>query len=166
MSKIDKNKKEKKATVIDESKLPRNLIGEIKVEESEDLLEVLKDTFRGVGTIAIRPYVNASKENMGLEKYNYVLFPGTHQMEDMACVTFRGKLRYLNGLDEYAASVQGIDNREKREAKALQIRTIVAQLELEKTFNRIDVNDTDFWNKVHTFRPDNGEMGKYVIEVF
>ncbi len=158
MSKIDKNKKEKKATVIDESKLPRNLIGEIEVEESEDLLEVLKDTFRGVGTIAIRPYVNASKENMGLEKYNYVLFPGTHQMEDMACVTFRGKLRYLNGLDEYAASVQGIDNREKREAKALQIRTIVAQLELEKTFNRIDVNDTDFWNKVHTFRPDNGEI--------
>jgi hypothetical protein len=141
-----------------EKRVKKNLLGEVEQEESEDLLEMLKDTYRGIGSIAVRPYVNPKKENMGLEKYGYVLFPGTHQMEDMACVTFRGKLRYLNGLDEYAASVQGIDDKEKREAKALQIRTIVAQLELEKTFNRIDVKDLDFWNKVDTFRPDNGEV--------
>jgi len=132
---------------------------EVKKEEVPvDILEVLKDSYRDVGTIAIRPYVNANKSNMGLEKYNYVLFPGTHQMEDMACIVFRGKMRYLNGLDEFAASVQSITNKEQKAAKILQIRTIVAQLEAEKTFNHIDVNDPEFWNKVETFRPDNKEI--------
>ena len=129
------------------------------IEEAEiDFMEQLKSRYTGVGSIAIRPYVNATKENMGLEKYGYVVFPGTHQMEDMACVVFRGKLRYLNGLDEYAASVQAIKDKEKKAAKVREIRTIVARLEAEKTFNHIDIEDKDFWNKVDTFRPDNGEV--------
>ena len=134
------------------------IVAEMFQEKEEDVLENLKDTYRQAGTIAIRPYVNATKENMGLENYGYVVFPGTHQMEDMACVMFRGKLRYLNGLDEFAASVQSIDDKEKKAAKVLQIRTIVAQLELEKTFNRIDIDDVEFWNKVTSFRPDNTTM--------
>ena len=121
MSKDNKNKE-----VIDEPIVSK------KIQEDVDILENLKDDYRRAGTIAIRPYVNSNKENMGLENYGYVVFPGTHQMEDMACVMFRGKLRYLNGLDEFAASVQGIDDKEKRAAKILQIRTIVSQLERRK----------------------------------
>lgn len=147
MSKDNKNKE-----VIDEPIVSK------KIQEDVDILENLKDDYRRAGTIAIRPYVNSNKENMGLENYGYVVFPGTHQMEDMACVMFRGKLRYLNGLDEFAASVQGIDDKEKRAAKILQIRTIVSQLEMEKTFNRVTVDDEEFWNKVETFRPDNKDM--------
>jgi len=139
---------------VKETKVVKKIVETIPI----DVLEEMKDTYRDVGTIAVRPYVNANKENMGLEKYNYVLFPGTYQMEDMACVVFRGKMRYLNGLDEFASSVQAISNKERKAAKILQIRTIVAQLEDEKTFNHISVDDKDFWNKVETFRPDNSEI--------
>ena len=174
--KIKKQKDNKrKELVVDESKLSNNEVAvteeqstppfadmsqkeSIAAEIPVDVMEELKSRYQGVGSIAIRPYVNANKENMGLEKYNYVVFPGTHQMEDMACVVFRGKLRYLNGLDEYSASVQAIKDPERKAAKIKEIRTIVARLEAEKTFNYIDVNDKDFWNKVETFRPDNGEV--------
>jgi len=130
----------------------------LQEEMPEDVMEELKSRYKGIGSIAIRPYSNANKENMGLEKYGYVVFPGTHQMEDMACVVFRGKQRYLNGLDEYAASVQSITDPERKKAKIKEIRTIVSRLEAEKTFNHIDINDKEFWNKVETFRPDNGEV--------
>ena len=161
-----KSRKQEKHTTID-SNASENVdkeIREIEVKEEAiaeaeiDFMEELKGRYKGIGSISIRPYVNANKENMGLEKYGYVVFPGTHQMEDMACVVFRGKLRYLNGLDEYAASVQAIKDPERKLAKVKEIRTIVARLEAEKTFNHIDINDKEFWNKVDTFRPDNGEV--------
>ena len=43
----------------------------------------------------------------------------------MACVTYRGQLRYLNGLDEYAAAVQAlkVDDLERYNARVKEIRT-------------------------------------------
>lgn len=124
------------------------------------MLEDLKEKYSKLGTVAIRPYCDRSKPNMGLEEYDYVVFPGTHQMEEMACVTYRGKLRYLNGLDEYAPEVKALklSDKDAYEAKVKEIRTIIAELELEKTYNKVDPEDDEFWQKVQTFRPDNKEI--------
>lgn len=124
------------------------------------MLEELKEKYANKGSIAIRPYVDSEKSNMGLENHKYVVFPGVHQMEEMACITYRGKVRYLNGLDEFAPEVKMLkeENPEAYKAKVMEIRTIVAELELEKTFNKIDPKDPDFWAKVETFRPDNKEI--------
>tara|TARA_R110000868_G_scaffold5681_6_gene33630 strand:- start:25559 stop:26566 length:1008 start_codon:yes stop_codon:yes gene_type:complete len=129
------------------------------------MLEELKEKYKNVGKIAIRPYCDATKQNMGLEEYNYVVFPGTHQIEEMACVMYRGKLRYMNGLDEFAPEVKGMDDKKQRDARIKEIRTIVSELELEKTYNQVDIDDKEFWTKVETFRPDNREVwGKMQIK--
>jgi len=128
------------------------------VEENIMTLESLKDSYKNVGRIAIRPFCDPTKPNMGLEEYDMVVFPGTFQMEPMACITYRGKLRYLNGLDEFAPEVKGIEDKEKREARVKEIRTIVSQLEYEKTYNKVDSQDDKFWNLIETFRPDNRDM--------
>lgn len=125
--------------------------------EEEVTLNTIRDKYKNSGLIAVRPYCNANKENMGLEKYGMVVFPGTWQMADMASITFRGKTKYLNGLDEYAPSVQQIQDEEEKAAKIKQIRTIVAQLEREKAYNSVNVDDADFWSKVTMFRPDDPE---------
>ena len=124
------------------------------------MLSELKEKYGKVGQIAIRPYCDKTKPNMGLEEYGYVLFPGTFQMEEMACVTYRGQLRYLNGLDEFAPDVKMLKNEsnEAYEARVKNIREIIAELELEKTYNKVDPDDEKFWEKVATFRPDNKEV--------
>lgn len=124
------------------------------------MLKELKEKYGKVGQIAIRPYCDQTIQNMGLETYGYVLFPGTYQMEEMACVTYRGQLRYLNGLDEFAPEVKALkqDSKEAYEAKVKNIRSIVSELELEKTYNKVEIDDKDFWSKVETFRPDNKEV--------
>ena len=33
-----------------------------------------------LGKVSIKPYVDPTKENMGLENYNYVVFPRTYQV--------------------------------------------------------------------------------------
>jgi hypothetical protein len=122
------------------------------------MLEKLKEKYESVGRIAIRPFCDPTKSNMGLEEYNMVVFPGTYQMEEMACVTYRGKLRYLNGLDEFAPEVKSIGDNKTKAARIKEIRTIVADLEQEKTYNKVKIDDEDFWSKVETFRPDNKEV--------
>lgn len=124
------------------------------------MLEDLKEKYGELGSIAIRPYCDPTKPNMGLEEYGYVLFPGTHQMEEMACISYRGQLRYLNGLDEFAPEVKAlkVQNEDAYNARVKEIRTIIAELELEKTFNKVDPSDENFWEKVQTFRPDNKEI--------
>ena len=124
------------------------------------MIEDLKEKYSKLGSIAIRPYCDRSKPNMGLEEYGYVLFPGTHQMEEMACITYRGQLRYLNGLDEFAPEVKAlqVQDKEAHKARVKEIRTIISELELEKTFNKVDPDDAEFWKKVETFRPDNKEI--------
>lgn len=122
------------------------------------MLQELKEKYSKLGRIAIRPFCDPTKPNMGLEEYNMVVFPNTYQREEMACVMYKGKLRYLNGLDEFAPEIKKIDNKEARQAKIKEIRTIVAELEMEKTYNSVDIKDKDFWSKVETFRPDNGSV--------
>ena len=124
------------------------------------MLENLKEKYSKLGSIAIRPYCDRTKPNMGLEEYGYVLFPGTHQMEEMACISYRGQLRYLNGLDEFAPEVKAllVEDKSAHQARVKEIRTIIAELELEKTYNKVDPEDEDFWKKVETFRPDNKEV--------
>lgn len=138
----------------------KDLLQENASEETIKMntLELLKEKYKNAGLIAIKPYSNPNVSNMGLEEYGYVVYPSTHQMVDMACIMYRGKKRYLNGLDEFAPEVKAIEDDEKRKARIKEIRTIVAELELEKTFNRIDIDDNDFWNKVETFRPDNSDI--------
>lgn len=128
------------------------------VEETSMTIESLRDSYQNVGRIAIRPFCDPTKSNMGLEEYNMVVFPGTFQIEPMACITYKGKHRYLNGLDEFAPEIKSITDPEKRKARIKEIRTIVSQLEEEKTYNKVDIDDEQFWNKIETFRPDNQDL--------
>lgn len=108
-----------------------------------------------MSTIAIRPYSNASP-NMGLEKYDQVLFEGTSNTvpiwarEDVA----GSPARWITGLNEFAPELLKLDE-ETKAAKIKEIRTAVAFLEGALASNRIDVKDKDFWSKVKQVRPDN-----------
>jgi len=127
------------------------------------MIENIKERYAKAGRITIRPYCDPRKENMGLETYDMVLFPGTHQREAMACIETNGKLRYLNGLDEAAPEVKGLTDPEKRNAKIKEIRSIVAMLEFEKHYNTLDIEDPEFWNKVQTYKPNNTEFWSTIM---
>ena len=111
------------------------------------------------GLIKIKPFLDKSKVNMGLEEYDMVVFPLIEQSENMACIEENGKKRYLNGLDEYAPEIKLIKNDEERNARIKEIRTIVARLEKENNYaSTLKIDDKDFWSKVEMFRPDNAEV--------
>jgi hypothetical protein len=122
------------------------------------MIEELKEKYAKAGRIAIKPYVDPNIQNMGLENYGLVVFPGTAQREPMACVEQNGRIRYLNGLDESAPEVKGIQDEEKKNARIKEIRSIVATLEFEKHYNQLDIEDAEFWNKVQTYKPNNTEF--------
>lgn len=105
-------------------------------------------------SIAIRPYFDSAKENMGLEKYNMTLFEGVWHHESLACLERNGISRYVTGLNEFAPEVKMLKGAAKVE-KIKEIRTVVAQLEQELAANVINIEDVDFWNKVQVLRPDN-----------
>ena len=105
-------------------------------------------------TIAIKPYFNANKDNMGLEKYNMTLFDGVWHHESIACLERNGIARYVTGLNEFAPEVKKLAPAE-RKIKVKEIRAAVCQLEKELAANVIDPKDKDFWNKVQVLRPDN-----------
>jgi len=113
-------------------------------------------TFKG--KISIKPYCDPLTSNMGLEKYNYVVFPNTHQVEPLAAVEQNGKLRYLTGLNEFAPEVKLITDPEKKAAVIKDIRETIAVLERDRAFNDIKADDVDFWSKVELFKPDNSEI--------
>lgn len=119
--------------------------------------------FKKNSSIAVRPFVDNVSANMGLEKYNMVLFEGVFHEEQLACLENNGVKRYVTGLNEFAPEIKMLEE-DEREAAIKQIRMTVAQLEKELASNIIDVNDTDFWNKVKLLRPDNDEFwGKIVM---
>lgn len=119
-----------------------------------------------MGKVTIKPYTDPNQENMGLEKYNYVVFPNTFQVETLAAVEQNGKTRYLTGLNEFAPEVKQIKNPEQKAAVIKDIRKTVALLESERAFNQIDPEDKDFWNKVEMFKPNNSEVwGKVYIKL-
>ena len=128
-------------------------------------VEVIKEPV-SVGKISIKPYTDPNAENMGLEKYNYVVFPNTFQVETLAAVEVNGKTRYLNGLNEFAPEIKAIKDPEKKEARIKNIREVVATLERERAFNHIKPEDEDFWSKVEMFQPDNSKIwGKVLLKL-
>lgn len=111
----------------------------------------------------IRPYVDKSVFNMGLEDYNLALHDGTFHDEQLMCLESNGILRYVTGLNEFAPEVKKLPE-EQRRAKIAEIRKIVSQLEKELAANMVDPDDEDFWNKVKLLRPDNHDFwGKITI---
>lgn len=119
--------------------------------------------FKTNSTIAVRPFVDNANANMGLEKYQMVLFEGVFHEEQLACLEYNGIKRYVTGLNEFAPEIKQM-NEDEREAAIKQIRMTVSQLEKELAANIIDPDDKDFWNKVRLLRPDNDEFwGKIVM---
>ncbi len=53
-------------------------------------------------SIAVRPYFNPGKENMGLETYGLSLHDGVFHEESLACLEMNGVKRYVTGLNEFA----------------------------------------------------------------
>lgn len=123
-----------------------------------DKKDPLKTMFKGAGKITVKPFTHAFKENMGLEEYGFVVFPGIYHEEQLAAIERNGVVRYVTGLDEFAPEVQNIKILEKKEAVIHNIRTVVAHLEKMLATNVIKIEDEDFWNKVKLLRPDNHEF--------
>jgi len=107
--------------------------------------------------IAIRPFFNADKQNMGLENYGMALHEGVWHEEDLACLELNGVKRYVTGLNEFAPDVKMLPPGEK-EVKIKEIRETVALLEAQLASNVIDVEDKDFWNKVTLLKPNNDKF--------
>lgn len=110
------------------------------------------------GTISVKPYVDPSVDNLGLQKYNLALYEGVFHEEQLACIERNGIMRYVTGLNEYAPEVKLIADKATREARILQIRTMVAQLERELAANMVDVEDPKFWDNVKLLKHDNHDF--------
>lgn len=119
-----------------------------------------------VGKVSIKTFTDPNQENMGLEKYNYVVFPNTFQVETLAAIEQNGKSRYLTGLNEFAPEVKQIQDPEKKSAVIKDIRETICMLERERAFNHLDPEDKDFWSKVEMFKPDNSDIwGKVFLKL-
>lgn len=110
------------------------------------------------GAITIKPYFDPEATNLGLEKYGMSLFDGVAHEEQLACLENNGIKRYITGLNEFAPDVKLIPDKEEREAKIREIRTVVAQLEQDLAANVVEPNDPDFWNKIKMCSPNNDEL--------
>ena len=108
-------------------------------------------------TIAIRPYFNPGKENMGLETYGLSLHDGVFHEESLACLEMNGVKRYITGLNEFDPKVKILPPKEKK-AKITEIRKEVSELEAELAANVVDPDDKDFWNKLTVMKPDNSKF--------
>ena len=108
-------------------------------------------------SIAIRPYFNSSKENMGLEQYGLALHDGVWHQESLACLEMNGVKRYVTGLNEFAPEVKKLSP-DKRKTKISEIRNVVSELEAELAANVVDPKDKDFWNKLTVMKPDNSKF--------
>ena len=132
--------------------VPTTLKGDKKSASS------FEDQFKKTGRSHVKPFVDNTKDNMGLQNYNMAIFPGTYHEEQIAAIERNGVIRFITGLDEFAPEVQNIRDPEKREAVIHNIRSVVAYLEKILATNVIDVEDEDFWNKVKLLKPNNVEF--------
>jgi hypothetical protein len=121
--------------------------------ENFTMVETGKGTVKKTA-LAIRPYFDANASNMGLEEYGITLFDGVTHNEQLACLENNGVIRYVTGLNEFAPEIKLLAP-ELREAKIKQIREAIVELEKELAANVIDVDDTQFWNKVKLLQPNN-----------
>lgn len=121
--------------------------------------------FEEKGLIAIKPLVMETPTSMGMENYGLVIFPKTDHSEPMIFKKVGNKRIYVTGLDENHSSVQSLSDEKAKAAKIKMIRETVAYLEEKVNYNKINIKDEDFWDKVKTFRPDNQEyFGKMRLE--
>ena len=86
--------------------------------------KTIKDILAKVGRIQIKPYIDPNTENMGLEYYSMVVFPGVTHQEQLAALERNGVVRYVTGLDEFATEVQNIPDNSQREAVIKNIRIV------------------------------------------
>ena len=112
--------------------------------------------------IAIRPFFDAQKDNMGLEKYKMTLFEGVWHHEALTCLERNGVTRYVTGLNEFAPEVKKLSP-EKKKAKIKEIREVVCELEKELAANVIDPEDKDFWSKVQVLQPNNNKFWDKIL---
>jgi hypothetical protein len=113
-------------------------------------------------TVSIRPFVNSSIDNMGLERYEMALFENCFHEEPIICLEYNGIKRYITGLNEFAPELKDLPE-DEREAAIKQIRVTVAQLEKELASNIIAIDDAEFWNKVKLLRPDNDQFWEKIV---
>jgi len=116
------------------------------------------EKLENLGKVSIKVFTDPNQENMGLEKYNYVVFPNTFQVETLAAIEQNGKSRYLTGLNEFAPEIKLIKDPDKKKAVIKDIRETIVLLEKERAFNFLDPEDKDFWSKVEMFTPGNSEI--------
>lgn len=111
------------------------------------------------GTISIRPYIDKTIDNQGLQNYGMVVHEGAFHEEPIALIERNGVRRYVTGLNEFAPEIKLIQDEEIRNAKIKDIRTTIAQLEKELATNVIkDIEGPDFWNQVTLLAPNNDEF--------
>jgi hypothetical protein len=108
-------------------------------------------------SIAVRPFFNPSKSNMGLENYGMALHDGVYHEENLACLEINGVKRYVTGLNEFAPEVKRLAVAEK-EQKIKEIRSVVSQLEKDLAANVVEPDDKEFWNKLTLLKPDNDKF--------
>lgn len=113
-------------------------------------------------SVSIRPYINSTISNMGLEKWDMAVFEGVVHEEVIACLEYNGIKRYVTGLNEFSPDVKSLPE-DERLAVVKEIRAIVAQLEKELASNVIDPKDEEFWNKVKLLKPDNSEFWEKIV---
>jgi hypothetical protein len=123
----------------------------------EDYTIVEKYQQRKSAAIAIRPFFNGAKANMGLENYGMSLHDGVYHEETLACLEINGVKRYVTGLNEFAPEVKNLAPGE-RELKVKEIRETVSQLEKDLAANVVDPEDKEFWNKLNLLKPDNDKF--------
>ena len=129
----------------------------MKAQTEDDYTIVEKYNANKKKTLAIRPFFNSEKENMGLEKYGMALYDGVYHEEQLACLELNGVKRYVTGLNEFAPDIKMLPPGE-REVRVKEIRSVVSQLEKELAANVIDPEDPEFWNKVTLLKPDNDKF--------
>ena len=125
---------------------------------TEHKSEVVATKQLNLKKVSIKPFIDGKKDNMGLENYDLVLFPNVEHSETIAALEQNGVVRYLTGLDEYAPEVRNIIDDDERNAKVIEIRTVVAHLEREMASNNIDVSDENFWDKVKVIKNSNHNL--------
>lgn len=134
----------------------------VETTSKKKTLPKVEDMFKKMGKVSVKPFIDSTNENMGLEDYGFAIFPGTSHEEQLAAIERNGVVRYVTGLDEFAPEVQRLSDPAKKEAVIRNIRMVVAELEKQLASNVIKVDDEEFWDKVSLLKPNNHDFWKKI----
>lgn len=130
------------------------------------MISTIEKPLAKAGSIAIRAYFDPTVSNMGLEKYGLSLWDGVFHEEQLVMIDDGINRRYITGLNDQDPEVRKLPD-ELRNARILEIRKTVADLEMRVAHNKIpakaiqDIEDKEpkqFWEYVKKFRPDNDDL--------